>query len=447
MSNIPIFGDVIPEWDILPIANLGAIVTGNTPDTTIREYYDGVIPFVSPSDIGITTFIRSTSKTLSNVGFSKTRSIPKKAVMVVCIGSTIGKVGISNGECATNQQVNSVVCNAKNDSVFVFYCMLYLAPFIKLMAGTQAVPIINKTEFGSLLTITPPLPEQQKIAQILTSVDEVIEKTQAQIDKLKDLKTAMMQELLSPQENQGVCDENGKRHVEFKDSPVGRIPVGWEVKKLSEVFDLTSGSTPSRRERHYFSEAQDAIPWIKTLDMHDGLITTTDEKITKLAIENSSCKLLPIGTAVVAMYGGWNQIGRSGVLAIEATTNQAICALKPIGLVLGVFVNYWLISKRSIWKSVAASSRKDPNITKQDVSDFLVVVPSIKEQEDIVTRLDSLTSQVDNKKKLLGRYQAIKKALMQDLLTGKVRVNLDAHHKEQNVRASRTSTHAALAVS
>jgi len=224
----------------------------------------------------------------------------------------------------------------------------------------------------------------------------------------------MMQELLT----------KGIGHTEFKDSPVGRIPVEWEVATLGESFSLLSGSTPSRKDMTYFSSDQNAIPWVKTLDLNDEMIKSTDEKITERAIKNSSCKKLPIGTALIAMYGGWNQIGRSGVLSIEATTNQAICALKFKGNVLGTFANYWLISNRMRWKTIAASSRKDPNITKQDVSDFLIAIPSLKEQESIIDRLDSATHIINLKCNKLISLKKIKKALMQDLLTGKVRVKL-----------------------
>jgi type I restriction enzyme S subunit len=413
-------------WKEEKLSNLSTLITkGATPTTSGHDYVhsltEGGARFVRGNNATISgKFKGSDVKYICNKANEQLKRSKLKVgdIVISIVGSVGSSFQVDKRIIPANINQNVALIRPSNDLNSDYLGQVIVSEIVQDIIATeltvQAQPSLSLKQIGDFTIPFPPLPEQQKIAQILTSVDEVIEKTQAQIDKIKDLKTAMMQELLT----------KGIGHVEFKDSPVGRIPVGWEVKQLSETFDLSSGSTPSRREPHYFSTAQDAIPWIKTLDMHDGLITTTDEKITKLAIENSSCKLLPIGTAIVAMYGGWNQIGRSGVLAIEATTNQAICALKPIGLISGEFVNYWLISKRNIWKSVAASSRKDPNITKQDVSDFLVVVPSIKEQREIVARLDSLTCQVDNKKKLLVRYQAIKKALMQDLLTGKVRVKV-----------------------
>lgn len=285
--------------------------------------------------------------------------------------------------------------------------------FYILANGTTRFGLTADAINGAPLA-TPPLPEQQKIATILSSVDDVIEKTRAQIDKLKDLKTGLMQELLT----------KGIGHTEFKDSPVGRIPAMWKIAMLDEVFLLRSGSTPSRAVPEYFSSSNLAHPWVKTLDLNDGDIKVTDEKITDEAIANSSCKIFPVGTALVAMYGGWKQIGRSGVIKIPAATNQAICALIPHGFVSGDFANNWLIAMRHRWKAIAASSRKDPNITKQDVSEFLIAIPPLPEQKMIVERLHGTTSLIDTKIKRLSHYENLKRALMQDLLTGKVRVNV-----------------------
>ena len=306
--------------------------------------------------------------------------------------------------------VSGYMClNQDWDYKFTAYSLQFQHGYFSFDYQAKAHPSVIR-EFYFFPKI--PVAEQQKIATILSSVDDVIEKTRAQIDKLKDLKTGMMQELLT----------KGIGHTEFKDSPVGRIPASWEVKTLGDVFALSSGSTPSRSIPEYYCSSLNAHSWVKTLDLSDGLVFKTDEKITDQAIQNSSCKVYPIGTALVAMYGGWNQIGRSGLLAIPAATNQAICALLSKGIVEGSYANYWLASERYRWKSIAASSRKDPNITKQDVSDFLITVPPLDEQKKIVIRLDNATELVDKKIKQLSFYTSIKKALMQDLLTGKVRV-------------------------
>jgi type I restriction enzyme S subunit len=412
MNNIPIFGDVIPEWDSIPIAKLGSVITGNTPDTKIREYYDGAIPFVSPSDIGITTYIRSTSKKLSKGGLTKTRAIPKNSVMVVCIGSTIGKVGISSYECATNQQINSVLCNENNDSAFVFYSMSYLAPFIKLMASTQAVPIINKTEFGTLLTIKPPLPEQQKIAQILTSVDEVIEKTQAQIDKLKDLKTAMMQELLT----------KGIGHVEFKDSPVGRIPVGWEVCKAEEMTSEIMVGVVIKPTQYY---VESGVPALRSANVRESGLTFRNMKY----FSNKSNDLLKksklqLGDLLTVRTG---YPGTTAVVTKEFVGTNCIdvVIVRPSEKIDSDYLSMWINSdngKGQVLKAQGGLAQQHFNVG--DMRNLLVAVPSLEEQRKIFDIVNAITKkiQVTGTKQLLQLNT--KKALMQDLLTGKVRVKV-----------------------
>ncbi len=344
---------------------------------------------------------------------SKPTKVAEKDSILFSVRAPVGDINIASESCCIGRGL-AAIKGTKVEQAFLYQTFKFVKHRFQLLAQGSTFEAVSGGEMRDFKLILPPLPEQKKIAAILTSVDTVIEKTQAQIDKLKDLKTGMMQELLT----------KGIGHTEFKDSPVGRIPVEWEVATLGESFSLLSGSTPSRKDMTYFSSDQNAIPWVKTLDLNDEMIKSTDEKITERAIKNSSCKKLPIGTALIAMYGGWNQIGRSGVLSIEATTNQAICALKFKGNVLGTFANYWLISNRMRWKTIAASSRKDPNITKQDVSDFLIAIPSLKEQESIIDRLDSATHIINLKCNKLISLKKIKKALMQDLLTGKVRVKL-----------------------
>ena len=122
----------------------------------------------------------------------------------------------------------------------------------KIVAGTTSVAAIYWNDLHQLKIVIPPLPEQQKIAAILTSVDNVIETTQAQIDKLKDLKTGMMQELLT----------KGIGHSEFKDSPVGRIPVGWEVKRLRDLAQIGSS------KRIHQSEYQEVgVPFYRSKEV------------------------------------------------------------------------------------------------------------------------------------------------------------------------------------
>lgn len=183
------------EWEKIPIGKIGEIITGNTPSTTMKEYYGGDRLFVSPADMADHRFINHTKTTLTELGYSKTRQIPADSVLFVCIGSTIGKVAQNKIDCATNQQINAVVPSKNYSSGFIYYSLDLNASNIAELAGKQAVPIINKTVFSTVVLNMPSLKEQQLIAECLSSLDEIIYLQDKRLKSLKIHKEGLMQQL------------------------------------------------------------------------------------------------------------------------------------------------------------------------------------------------------------------------------------------------------------
>ena len=171
-------------------------------------------------------------------------------------------------------------------------------------------------EFPFLL---PPVIEQKIIISIFSAIDSVVSKTQAIIDQTQTLKKGLMQELFT----RGIPGS----HKKFKRTEIGEVPEEWEVVEIGDVFELKSGATPYRRNTDYYENGK--AHWVKTTDLNDAVILNTEEKITQKAIQETPCSIYPKGTLLIAMYGGFNQIGRTGILGIEASTNQAITALLP----------------------------------------------------------------------------------------------------------------------
>ena len=122
------------------------IITGNTPPTKdVDNYKDGIKLWASPVDLGKAKWIYDTQNKLSVTGFDKTRKLPEGAVLVTCIGSTIGKMGMATCEMATNQQINSIITNSDNDKDFVYYAIESNFPKYLASVVVQAVPIISKS--------------------------------------------------------------------------------------------------------------------------------------------------------------------------------------------------------------------------------------------------------------------------------------------------------------
>ena len=176
------------EWEKCTIKDYGEVVTGHTPPTSNSEYYDnGSYLWASPADLGISKNITETKTKLSLSGFRKTRNIPKGSVLITCIGSTIGKMGMATETMSSNQQINSIVINDKSDSDFVYYAISRAFPRYLSEVGIQAVPILSKSNFEKLPNYTTCREEQDKIGYFLNLLDERIATQNKIIDKLQSL--------------------------------------------------------------------------------------------------------------------------------------------------------------------------------------------------------------------------------------------------------------------
>lgn len=206
----------------------------------------------------------------------------------------------------------------------------------------------------------------------------------------------------------------------YKISNIGIHPKEWEVKTLSQVGKVSSGSTPLRLRSEYYNGD---IPWVKTTDLNNSYIYRTEEKINEIAIKKTSVKWVEENSILVAMYGGFNQIGRTGLLKVRGTTNQAISSLFVDEVNYNSeFILHWLNFKKWFWKRYAGSSRKDPNITKKDIENFPLVKPSYPEQQKVARILSTWDKAIELKEKLIVEKKKQKKGLMQKLLTGEIRL-------------------------
>ena len=208
----------------------------------------------------------------------------------------------------------------------------------------------------------------------------------------------------------------------YKLTEVGVIPEDWAVMALGAVCETSSGTTPSRAlmDRYY---KNGTIAWVKTLDLNNSDIHTTGENVTELALKETCLRSYPAGTVLVAMYGGFNQIGRTGLLRRPATVNQALTAIRPDKSVL---VSEYLIRNLNYrvdyWKRVASSSRKDPNITSKDIRNFPIALPAAHEQAAIAGALSDADALIGSLEQLIAKKRDLKQGAMQELLTGKRRL-------------------------
>jgi type I restriction enzyme S subunit len=398
------------------------------------------VPFVRGGDIYNGKIAVDKLRTISqNVSKEYKRTLLEGGELLMSLVGYPGEVAIVPSELKganIARQAAYIKLDEKIDNKYLMYYLLSeIGKFFLFQKSTgSAQQVINLVELKEVNVILPPLAQQQKIAKIISTVDDLIEKTQTLIDKYTAIKQGMMADLFTRGIDMTTGDtpnsKAGKLRPSVEDAPelyketeLGWVPKEWEVTTLENEHQIHSGSTPSRQEvERYFKNGN--IQWIKTLDLNEAEIRTTEEQITKLALKESSCRLLPVNTVLIAMYGGWIQIGRTAILKAECATNQAICALIPNPeKLIPEFSMYYLQHFKEVWKKVAISTRKDPNITKSDVNRFPYLIPSLGEQNEIVLIINSINDVLKNQISLREKFKKQKKGLMQDLLTGKVRVN------------------------
>ena len=187
--------------------------------------------------------------------------------------------------------------------------------------------------------------------------------------------------------------------------------------KLGEVFTISSGGTPNKNENSYYDNG--TIPWVKTGDLKDKYLSNNVDYITELGLQNSSAKLFPVNTVLVAMYGA--TIGACSILPFEASTNQACAAFLPNEKVLPEYLYYFLCANKEYFIKDGVGGAQ-PNISAGYLKKVAFELKSILEQKEIVDILDKVKSIIDNRKQQLQQLDELVKARFVELFgtTGKV---------------------------
>ena len=195
------FGKVPTGWEVKRIKDFGEIQTGKTPPTDEPEVFsdkENGFMFVTPGDLDVAKYIEETERYVSEKGIRYSYVLPKGTVCEVCIGSTIGKIGITTATCCSNQQITSVIVNNEHDAEYLYYAMLSRREHFKSVAGINATPQINKSGYSKYRVLCPKDKlEQIAIAKRISSVDKSIHEHEQKIKFLERLKKSLMQNLLT----------------------------------------------------------------------------------------------------------------------------------------------------------------------------------------------------------------------------------------------------------
>lgn len=433
--------DLVPDgWRIENIETIANV--GSSKRILQSEYVPSGVPFFRSKE----AIRRSKNLPIENPLYISQKRFkelkdkhgaPKKNEILVTAVGTIGVIYLIEDIEFYFKDGNLLWIKHIDEDVSPSYLAKYLASdtchnaIIEIAGGSSqsalTIEKLSKLEFN-----LPPLPEQQKIAAILSSVDEVIEKTQAQINKLKDLKTGMMQELLSPREGQAANIHNPQgesgnslHHTEFKDSPLGRIPVGWEVVTLGKV--TRESAFGPRFSSDYYS-VDGNIGCIRTTDMDKNWdIDYTTVPLAELEYTEFESHILQQGDLLVTRSGTCGVVDVYREQLIPMVAAAFLIRFRLTETVNPWFIRYAMMSTDIQDKiQLLASGGVQKNLSGTNLKTLLLPMPNKDEQDRIVKIIDSVGDRVGMADAKLKHLNMIKKALMQDLLTGKVRVKVDA---------------------
>ena len=272
-----------------------------------------------------------------------------------------------------------------------------------------AQPKLSIETASSTLLPLPPLAEQQRIVTEIerwfTLIDQIEQdksdlQTVIKQAKSKILDLAIHGKLVPQNPNDEPAAEllkriNPKAEIPCDNGHSGKLPQGWIWTTLGDIGVWQAGGTPSRSNKFYFGGN---IPWLKTGDLNDNFIYEISESITEEAVTNSSAKINPTGSILIAMYGA--TIGKLGILTFPASTNQACCACIEYFAVIQPYLFYFLLSHRPAFIAKGGGGAQ-PNISKEIIVNTVIPLPPIAEQQRIVAKIEELFSVLDNIKNAL----------------------------------------------
>ncbi|ECL3792446.1 restriction endonuclease subunit S, partial [Campylobacter coli] len=390
MTNLP------QGWEWKSLGEI-CFITDGTHKTP--NYIETGIPFLSVKNISKGFFDLSDVKYISLEEHNKLikRAKPEFEDILICRIGTLGKAIKISLEFEFSIFVSLGLLKPKvkiiSDYLVYFLNSYFIEGWIndnKVGGGTHTAKL-NLNILEKCPIALPPLKEQERIVGILdenfAKIDENIKILEQDLLNLDELMQSALQKAFNP------LKDNAKENY--------KLPQGWEWKSLGEIANTSSGGTPSRNKKEYWENGN--IKWLKSGELNDGYIDFIEENITEEAIKNSSAKIFQKGTLLIAMYGA--TAGKLGILNLDSTTNQAICAFlhkdKNIKF-LEKFLFYFLFFLRDkIIKDSFGGAQ--PNINQTYIKNLQIPLPPIKEQEQIASHLDELSSHVKNLKQ---NYQA-----------------------------------------
>jgi type I restriction enzyme S subunit len=404
-------GRIPTEWMIKPLSESAEIIPGNSPPSSTYNGDGNGLPFFQ----GNSNFGHFHPEV--DTWCSEPRKEAQPNDVLISIRAPVGDLNIANTRSCIGRGLAAIRPKSLN-GLYLHYNLGKRKIWLSRLATGSTFKAINKSDLQLLDIPVPPLSEQRKIATVLYTVDQAIEKTEEVVKQANRLKRACTHEFYS----QGYYDHQEWQQVDMQDAYVmtrtDELPAMWDIEKSGNISEVKTGHTPSTSVDEYWDGD---ISWV---DIHDltqlegTVIHTTDDSITEEGLNNSGAKLLPEGTLVLCRTGA---IGETAILGKEMATDQDQVTFEcDESRVLPRYLMYLFEYATPQLERLSAGSTHN-KVQLHFFSDLEIPLPEIDEQRKIVEILESVNDVSQANKKQLDNLKQIKRGLMQDLLSGTVR--------------------------
>jgi type I restriction enzyme, S subunit len=361
------------------------------------------------------------------------KQIVKENEILLCkINPRINRVWMVSNNRGKYRQLASTewIVISENKEIYPKYLLFLLkAPYFRKLITSNVSGVggsltrARPKEVETYPIALPPFNEQKRIAEKIERLFAKIDEAKRLIEEVKESfelrRAAILDKAFKGQ--LGTNDPNEKSILETsndikekdlipKEEQPYEVPENWMWVRSSHVAKWGSGGTPSRKKVEYYGGD---IPWIKTGELNDGIVNTSEETITEEGLQNSSAKIFPKGSIVIAMYGA--TIGKLGILGIDAATNQACAVGQPNDFLNSKYMFYYFLARRSDLIALGKGGAQ-PNISQTIIKDFPFALPPLNEQKRIAEKVDNLLSKLETEKDMVLEVEEKLDLLKQSIL-------------------------------
>ncbi|WP_346675450.1 restriction endonuclease subunit S [Methanobrevibacter woesei] len=410
------------KWKKVKLKDIGKIITGKTPKTSIEDNYGGNIPFLTPSDNMDDKYIYHTNKTLSSKGLNEVKNclIPKNSICVSCIGSDLGKVVLTTEDTVTNQQINSIIVNKNFDVEFIYYLMLIVGKKLNYLSkSSTAVPIINKSFFSSEIVTIPFKDIQIKISYILSTIDKKIEINKKINHNLEQLSQNLFRKWFIDFQL-----ESGFGMSEpLKESSLGKIPESWEIKTIGDL-SIVKGRIGWRG--YTTNDLVDEGPWVVGgKEITSGFIDFgTAKHLTREKYEESPEIMLKDKDLIIAKTGTIGPIAMFYKNYGEATLNPNVGLIRSKKIAPALLLTFFKTPRAQYYLNEFTTSSVQPAINQTTIKQLKIALPSDKKLLDkIGEKFEEINLLQFNLNEEIKKLKTLRDTLLPKLMSGEIDVS------------------------